>query len=181
MVVAPAVLETSRLRLQRPTPADAPAMFARYASDAEVTKYLSWPTHTSLDVTRAFIAWDEDQWRRWPASSYLIFTREDRVLLGSTGLSYESIDRVVTGYVLARDAWGQGYATESLGAMVSLASTLGLPRLRSLCHVDHRASARVLEKGGFAFTGIAERAMPFPNLHPALLFDVHTYERVFQE
>lgn len=179
MLMAPTVLETPRLRLRRPTQADAPAMFSRYASDPDVTKYLSWPTHRSPEVTRAFVTWDEDQWRRWPASSYLIFRHDDGTLVGGTGLSYEAIDRVATGYVLARDAWGQGYATESLGAMVSLASMLGLPRLHSVCHVDHIASSRVLEKGGFAFTGIAERAVAFPNLHPTLLFDVRTYEKVF--
>lgn len=178
MTQAPAVLDTPRLQFRRPSAADAEAIFTRYASDPDVTRYLSWPTHRSVEATRAFITWDEDQWRRWPASSYLIFRRGDGALLGGTGLTFESIDRVVTGYVLARDAWGHGYATEALGAMVSLAADLGLERLGSLCHVDHHASSRVLEKGGFTFTGIKERSFPFPNLHPALLFDIRSYERL---
>ena len=36
-------VETERLVLRRPTAADAPAIFARYASDPEVTRYMAWP------------------------------------------------------------------------------------------------------------------------------------------
>ena len=48
-------LETERLILRRYRPEDAPAMFRNWASDPEVTRYLTWPTHASEDVTRAII------------------------------------------------------------------------------------------------------------------------------
>ena len=49
--------------------------------------------------------------------------------------------RAMTGYVLARDAGGRGYATEALGAMVETTRTPGVRRLYALCHHEHRASA----------------------------------------
>jgi hypothetical protein len=55
-------------------------------------------------------------------------SRTDRRLLGSTGLGFETPTRASTGYVLARDAWGQGYATEALGAIIESASNLGIGR-----------------------------------------------------
>src|SRR5205823_643968 len=94
-------------------------------------------------------------------------------LIGSTGLGFQSRDAAVTGYVLARDVWGQGYATEALAAMVDLARSLGVTRLLALCHADHRSSQHVLEKCGFREEG--SRPVEFPNLaagqqQPALCY-----------
>ena len=36
-----------------------------------------------------------------------------RLLLGATGLELKDEGEAVTGYVLAKDAWGKGYATEA--------------------------------------------------------------------
>lgn len=48
------VLETPRLTLRPFTVDDAPAMFANWASDGQVTQYLTWPTHTDPSVSRAY-------------------------------------------------------------------------------------------------------------------------------
>jgi ribosomal-protein-alanine N-acetyltransferase len=98
----------------------------RYSSDSEVTKYVSWPRHQSSEQTNAFLAFSESEWNRWPAGPYLIEGRGDRKLLGSTGLAFETQTVAATGYVLARDAWGQGYATEALAAVVVVARQLGV-------------------------------------------------------
>ena len=45
-------IETSRLILRRFALEDAPAMHANWASDPEVTKFLTWPPHASVDVSR---------------------------------------------------------------------------------------------------------------------------------
>src|SRR5262249_54999274 len=142
-------IETARLVLRKPTPTDAEAIFERYSSDTEVTKYLGWPRHQSIEQTRQFLAFSEAEWGRWPAGPYLIESRDDRKLLGSTGLAFETPTVAITGYVLARDAWGRGYATEALTAIVTSASVLGVRRLYALCHPANRASIRVLEKCGF--------------------------------
>jgi RimJ/RimL family protein N-acetyltransferase len=142
-------------------------IFERYASDAEVTRYLAWPRHVSLDDTRIFIAFSDDEWRRWGCGPYLIFDDTGTKLLGSSGLAFESLDRASTGYVLARDAWGHGYATEVLQAMAGLARSLGVRSLYAVCHVDHRASARVMEKCGFVAEGLLRQYITFPNISQA--------------
>jgi len=144
-----ATLHTARMLLRPPRPADAEAIFARYASDPAVGRWMSWLVHRSVDETRAFVAAAAAEWERWPAGAYLLFTPDEQTLLGGTGLHFEPGDRAVTGYVLARDAWGRGLATEALGAMVALAARLGVVELTAECHPDNRASVRVLEKQGF--------------------------------
>ena len=163
---APEQFETDRLLIRRPVPLDATRIFERYASDPEVTRYLSWPRHTGLDDTRVFISFSDAEWRRWGCGPYLAFSRADHSLLGSTGLAFESTDVASTGYLLARDAWGRGYATEILRAMSDLARSLDVGRLYAVCHVDHRASQHVMEKCGFVREGVLRRHTIFPNIGP---------------
>src|SRR5437762_12480105 len=174
---APERIETTRLVLHRPVESDLEAIFSRYASDPDVTRFVSWPRHTSLDDTRAFFAFSEGEWNRWPAGPYLIRSRDSGMLLGSTGLAFETPVRASTGYVLAADAWGKGFATESLQAMIEIARAVGVVGLHALCHTGHRASCRVLEKGGFLREGILNRHTIFPNLGVKEPCDVFHYVR----
>ena len=176
---APEELQTVRLLLRRPHAGDATAIFERYASDAEVTRFVGWPRHRSVDNTRAFLAFSDAEWERWPAGPYLIVSRETGVLLGGTGFGFETDSRAVTGYVLARDAWGVGYATEALTAITEMAPGLGVERLCAFCHPDHHASWRVLEKGGFIREGVLRAHAQFPNLNPGVQSDVLCYARTF--
>jgi len=54
-------IETERLLLRKPKQSDAQAVFHRYASDREVTRYLSWPTHRSVADTLAFLSMSDDE------------------------------------------------------------------------------------------------------------------------
>ena len=161
---APRLLQTPRLSLTVPTAADADAIFGRYASDPDVTRYVGWLRHKSLADTQGFVAFSSAEWERSPAGPYLIRSRSDGRLLGGTGLGFDQPDEPSTGYVLAKDAWGYGYATEALRAMVDLCRRLGVPRVYALCHPDHVASQHVLEKGGFSRDRGWSGVSAFPNL-----------------
>ncbi len=156
-------METERLVLRAPRLNDAQSIFDRYASDAEVARYLAWPRHVSVAETRAFVKFSADQWSRWNVGPMLAISREDGTLLGGSGLLRETAEHASTGYVLARDAWGKGYATECLRAMVDLAARVGLHRVTAECHAGHAASRRVLDKCGFQQEPVT-RQMVFPNL-----------------
>ena len=140
------VIETERLVLRRPRVEDAPAIFARYASDPEVTRFMAWPTHRSLDDTRAFLQVCDALWAQWPtAGPLLVFARDGVTLLGGAGVVPNSETGAQIGYVFARDAWGRGYATEALTANVEAVRHTALRRLEAGVHV-HQPSCHVLEK-----------------------------------
>jgi RimJ/RimL family protein N-acetyltransferase len=176
--MAPEQFVTDRLVLRRPVAADVRPIFERYASDPLVTHYLAWPRHTTLDDTRVFLAFSDAEWRRWGCGPYLVYTAEDERLVGSSGLSFESDDLASTGYVFARDAWGRGYASETLRAMTTLARSLGVRWLYGLCHVEHVASAHVMEKCGFSPEGLLRQHIAFPNISP-LRADVLRFGIIF--
>jgi ribosomal-protein-alanine N-acetyltransferase len=177
-VSAPERVETDRLILRRPVVADVGAIFARYSNDPEVTRFLGWPRHNVIDDTRAFIQFSDAEWHRWPAGPYLIEARDSGILLGSTGLGFETTQRAATGYVLARDAWGHGYATEALHAVVAIAASVAVRRLYALCHPEHVASSHVLEKCGFTREATLRQYVELPNLRPGESSDVLCYARI---
>lgn len=166
---------TDRLLLRRPVNADAQAIFDRYASDPVVCRYLAWPRHRNIEDTLAFLDFSDAEWARWSAGPYLIFSKSGSMLYGSTGLAFESGKLASTGYVLAQDSWGKGFATEALLAMCSLAAEIGTEKLYAHVHPDHKLSHRVLEKAAFSLDGTLASEFEFPNLEPGKLFDVVSY------
>lgn len=173
---APTEFETTRLSLRQPRMSDAAAIFERYASDREVTRFLGWARHETVQETEAFLEFSAQEWRRWPAGPYLITLREDGRLLGSTGLGFQTPHEALTGYVLAKDAWGKGYATEALTGMIEVATSVGVTRLLALCHPDHRPSRRVLEKCSFV-RDASQPPVEFPNLSPGVKLQAVCYVR----
>jgi len=175
---APEEVGTDRLLLRRPREADAHEIFRRYASDAEVTRYVGFRAHVSIDDARSFIEMSNAEWDRWGAGPYLLRLRSDASLIGGTGLHLETPLRAMTGYVLARDSWGKGYATETVKAIIEIARAKRIQRLYAICHTEHAASVHVLEKCGLIREGILRSYMEFPNLSPGHASDVYCYALV---
>jgi ribosomal-protein-alanine N-acetyltransferase len=79
------------------------------------------------------------------------------------------------GYWVGVAHWGQGYASEAVGAMVAHAfATLGLLRVQANVYAPNVASARVLEKNGFELEGTLRRAVR----KRGEVLDVKLYARV---
>jgi RimJ/RimL family protein N-acetyltransferase len=173
-------LTTNRLRLRRPRSEDAAAIFRAYASDPTVTRYLAWPRHRDVEDSRAFVRFSDDEWATWPVGPYLIESLQTGEIIGSTGLSFETPDRASTGYVIAEREWGQGYASEALAGVLSQAVRTGVGRISALCHDEHLASRRVLEKAGFELEGILRRHTVFPNLADPSPRDVALYATILR-
>jgi [ribosomal protein S5]-alanine N-acetyltransferase len=170
----PNVLTTARLQLCRPQPEYAPLVFESYGQDGEVTRYLGWRPHVSLDDARQAM---EDRLQEWDSGrefSWFIFERSSNRLIGSISARMES-SRVNLGYVLARSSWGQGFMTEAAAAVVSWAFSLPeIYRVWALCDVDNAASARVLEKVGMTREGTLKQFGIHPNIS-AVPRDCYSY------
>lgn len=97
----PLIIETSRLRLRRPTRDDAGAIFTQYAQDAEVTKYLTWRPHENIERTFAFLRCCILAWEESAAFPGIITQRDEQRLLGMIELRIRG-HCADLGYVLAR-------------------------------------------------------------------------------
>ena len=162
----PDTVETLRLLLRRPVPSDAEAIFQAYAQDREVTRYLVWVPHSSIETTQKFIAFCQDRWTSAVAFPYVITGKQDGQLLGMIEVRPNG-HRADFGYVLAREYWGNGFMPEAIAALAGI--TLRMPaiyRMEATCDVENKASARALEKAGFSREGLLRRYMIHPNISP---------------
>ncbi|MDB5723470.1 MAG: family N-acetyltransferase [Novosphingobium sp.] len=89
---------------------------------------------------------------RCPQFLVTLPTCDGSQLIGCAGLA-SSADGVELGFWVARERWGQGYATEAARAVLSLARTLGHRRIVASHFADNAASGNVLRKVGFSPTG----------------------------
>src|SRR5688500_8248076 len=95
----PETITTPRLLLRRPRPQDAEALFARYAADPEVTRYLTWVPHKDLRDTRAYLERADFGWSTNSDHPYLVWRGKE--LVGGTGLTPIAPGTMRTGYVVA--------------------------------------------------------------------------------
>ena len=150
------VLQTDRLVLRPVKWRDASDIFA-YASDPEVARYVLWEPHKSLSDSRAFVGYARSLYRRGAPGSWVAELRKTGHVIGTIGIVwYSDVNRSAeVGYSFAREHWNQGYATESLQAVIDAAFTaLPLNRLEAQHDIRNPASGRVMEKCGMKQEGV---------------------------
>jgi [ribosomal protein S5]-alanine N-acetyltransferase len=168
----PERLTTRRLLLRRPRATDAPSILSEYAQDPEVTRYMEWRAHASLENTRAFLAWCEQERAAGREVSWVITARatdhapaSDRAI-GMIAL-HMSGHKASLGYVLARRQWRLGLMTEAAQAvLVAAFADPAVYRVWATCDVANTGSARLLEKLGMHREGVLRRWALHPNVSP---------------
>lgn len=161
-------LETERLVLDAAGPRFARELFESYGRDPEVTRYLLWEPHASIDETIDFLRDSVRSWREGDAFVWGIRERaeggEPGPLVGMIGLRPGS-EHDQVGYALTRDRWGRGYMTEALARVLEEATgPMGMERVGITVHPDNEGSIRVLEKAGLTREGTVDDHHVFPNL-----------------
>ena len=76
-------IETPRLVLRQARQEDALPMFRNWANDPEVTKYLTWPTHGSVEVTKAVVASWVESYEKEDYYHWMIILTETNEPIGS--------------------------------------------------------------------------------------------------
>jgi ribosomal-protein-alanine N-acetyltransferase len=156
------MIETYRLRLRKPTLDDAEALHEAYG-DPEAMRYIGAGETRDLAGTRALL---ERSLERWEADGFGHFAderKEDGRVVGRVGFVVWDADdwqpgtlaafgdraAIELGWILAREHWGHGYATEAALAVRDHGFTqLGFTRLISLILRGNDRSVRVAEKIG---------------------------------
>lgn len=129
---------------------DAGELFARIADEAIVRNLANAPWPYRQEDAESWLA--QPKSRKFPTFLLTLPGASGSPIIGACGLG-EAEQGPEIGYWVARDYWGQGYATEAARAVLSIARTLGHRRIHSLHAADNPASGRVLRKAGFVPTG----------------------------
>ena len=154
-------LETRRLILRPLTAADAPSMYRNWASDDEVTRYLTWPTHVAAEDTVRFVDWCLDGYRQPSAYLWGIEMKDSGQLVGTISAvkCQEAIDEVELGWALGRAWWGQGIMPEAAEEVVRFFfEEVGAHRVCAAHDTNNAKSGRVMQKIGMRHEGTLRAA-----------------------
>ena len=156
-------IETERLILRRFALEDAEAMYRNWASDDEVTKHLTWPTHSSVETSKMVLTdwishYPEPDFYNWA----IVLKENGPEPIGNisvVGID-NKVDAATMGYCMSRAHWGKGVMTEALTAVIDFFfDEVGFNRIDADHAVDNPASGRVLEKSGMRYEGTHRQAV----------------------
>ena len=154
-------IETNRLILRRFSIEDAEDMYANWASDPEVTRFLTWPAHSSVDVTKSLLA---DWVSRYEDGGYFNWAmefKETGTVIGNISVVKlnERVESADMGYCMSRACWGRGLMPEALNAVMDyLFDVVGLNRVAACHDANNPKSGRVMDKAGMKQEGILRSA-----------------------
>jgi RimJ/RimL family protein N-acetyltransferase len=172
LVAMPApLLESPRLLMRPFTAADA-RPYAAIITDPEVMSHMGAGrryrakralANALAKVSPAEARWDlrriQRQWERLGWGEWAVEERETGALIGRVGFKHHpdfsaDASKVEIGWLLAREAWGRGYATEAATmALDEGMARLGLDRVISICIPSNRRSLSVMQKLGMSEAG----------------------------
>lgn len=155
-------IETDRLILRRYVIEDADAMYKNWASDSEVTKFLTWQPHSSVEVSRSII---EDWLKEYSDEKYyqwaIVLKANGNEPIGdiSVGQMNEDISMVHIGYCLGRAWWRRGIMSEALKAVTDfMFDTVEVNRVEARHDPRNPNSGKVMQKCGMKYEGTLRSA-----------------------
>lgn len=154
-------LETDRLILRRYVIEDAEVMYRNWASIDEVTEFLTWPTHRSVDVTKEIVSgwigrYDDPAFYNW-----VIELKEIGEVIGNISVvrHNDKVRSADIGYCMGNRWWGQGIMPEAAGAVLEFLFTeVGINRIAAMHARENAKSGRVMQKIGMQYEGTLRQA-----------------------
>ena len=147
------VLETERIILRKIKVEDAEEAFKNWTSDDEVSKYMIWSTHKTVEDTKQWLAEEEKNSKNGENYCFGIVLKETGELIGS--MSYHLVkeeDRYEVGYGIGKRFWRKGYTTEALKCMMDfLIKDLEIKKFICRHAKLNPASGAVMQKVGFKY------------------------------
>lgn len=170
-------VETMRLTLEPMGERHAEAFFPQLQEDA-LYEWIAMDKPESLEQLRA--RWHGIETRMapdgqaaWP--TWAVRRKVDNAYIGRLDAEInDTLEAINVGFYFFPQYWGKGYATEAITSATQHLLGHGVRRLVASVTSGNRASARVLEKAGYAFS----RVLPGNDTIRGITVDDHEYVRV---
>ena len=128
------LIETPRLILRMAQMTDAEPMFRNWASDPEVTKFLTWPTYQSIDSAYTILDMWIKEYEKPDFYQWMIELKEIGEPIGSISVVHhrDDIAEAEIGYCIGQSWWHKGIMTEALTAVMQFLFTeVGMNRIEA--------------------------------------------------
>lgn len=155
-------IETHRLILRRFKPEDAQAVYQNWASDPEVTRYLTWPAHADAQVSARVLeewvrSYEKSDFYQWA----IVLKEGGPDPIGSIAVVHqnEAVAMAHVGYCIGRAWWRRGVMSEALQAVMDfLFDAVGVNRVESRHDPRNENSGKVMLKCGMRYEGTMRQA-----------------------
>lgn len=155
-------IETERLVLRSFRLEDAQAMYDNWANDGQVTKFLTWQPHGSVEVTRQILAewaaqYDKPDYYNWA----IAWKENEDQVIGNISIVKldEDVETATAGYCLGRKWWRQGVVTEAFSGIIRfLFEEVGVNRIQATHDTENPNSGKVMEKCGLKKEGVLRQS-----------------------
>ena len=154
------ILETDRLILRPFRAEDAQTMYDNWASDPEVTRFLSWPAYKGIEDARSILKIWLAEYQKPDFYQWAIVLKELDAPIGSISVvnSDDRVEMAEIGYCIGKNWWGRGIMPEAAKAVMAyLFEEVGIQRLEVGHDPDNSASGAVIRKCGFRYEGTLRR------------------------
>ena len=154
-------IETKRLVLRPFRLEDAEDCYRNYCSDPQVTRYLTWPTYTSVEEAHERMRFMQEEYAAGRTWDWAIELRELGQVIGSIGpvSKDDRIDMVHIGYCIGSRWWHQGIMTEAFSAVIKyLFSECGVNRIEARHDPNNPHSGDVMKKCGLRYEGTSRQS-----------------------
>lgn len=149
-------LETERLILRRFVIEDSEAMYKNWASDEEVAKYLTWPVHSSGEISKSILkdwvnSYSDEKYYQWA-----IVPKDVGEPIGSISVVHmkENVSMVHIGYCIGKKWWHKGITSEALKAVMDfLFDEVDVKRIEARHDPRNPNSGKVMNKCGMKYEG----------------------------
>lgn len=154
-------IETERLILRRHVMEDAEKMFANWVTEEAVTKFLTWPPHKNIDVTKGLLAEWIDSYKKPDFYFWTIELKETKELVGDISVVRMDEDTmsVELGYGIGSRWWGKGITAEAGRALVKFFfEEVKVNRVCARHASENPNSGRVMQKIGMKKDGVIRQS-----------------------
>lgn len=154
-------LETERLILRRHVLDDASAMYKNWASEKEVTKFLSWNPYHNIDEVKKIISEWISSYNNKDFYFWTIELKDNGELVGD--ISVIAIDNetssVELGYGIGTKWWGKGIVAEAGKALIKFFfEEVGVNRVYAKHATGNPNSGKAMLKMGMKYEGIIRQS-----------------------
>lgn len=156
-------IETKRLILRPFVISDAQKVYDNWTSDEEVSKYVTWNAHQSIEDTKAYLTSVINDYSKEERICFGIVFKEDNELIGAIDVCGYLDGIPVIGYCLSRKYWNQGIMSEANQTLIDFLFTLGHKKIIIDALIENIGSNRVIQKCGGIFEKTYEEFIPNKN------------------
>lgn len=146
-------METDRLYIRKFVEADIERWY-EITSDPETLSF--WPSPFTKKQAEDWVNLAIKNYSNLGYGKFALIEKDSSILIGDCGfLDINLFDHRENdlGYILGKEYWGKGFATEAAKACLHFGiNSFGMRRLVATMEITHHASKRVAEKIGFVVT-----------------------------